>query len=183
MTRCLSLEALEDRSLCAMTPLWGAEPVSTSLAALQVAFNQASGVLTVRGDQADNVVRESIATDGYLELEINGARWSAQPFSQNFDPNLAGATSTSLRGILVVSGGGHDQFVMADQTLARSLWVQSDGELTIAGSLHVKDGFQASVSTIDVTGSIVSHAGFVRLLSTTTTVVEGLIDVSASGAK
>jgi adhesin HecA-like repeat protein len=72
----------------------------------------------------------------------------------------------------------YQRLVLADQSL-ESLDVKSDGALIIAGSIHAEQSFHANASSIDVTGSIVASGGSVRLLSTTTTIVEGLIDVSA----
>jgi hypothetical protein len=181
--RQLSLEALESRCLCTTTPSVCELPIPHSTAVEQwgpsVIFDPVAGLLTIRGDSADNQVRQGLTADGFLVVTIDGESRSARPDAPLYDASLAGATRDNLRRIVLFGGGGDDHLVMADQRLADSLEVESDGDLKIVGSLQVGRYFQANAKTIEVAGSIVVPSGVVRLLSTTATLVTGTIDVAA----
>ena len=183
--RRLALELLESRLLCTTTPTefgWFTPSASNGQSvAPSIVFDPTAGLLTIRGNSADEEIFQGLTSDGFLELTLAGVTQSSRPDSPLYDARLAGATRDTLRKIVFQGGGGSDSLVLNDQRLAASLEVASDGDLTIAGSIHVAGAFQASAATINVSGSIVAPSGTVRLLSTTATIVSGTLDV-AGGA-
>ncbi|MEX2138898.1 MAG: tandem-95 repeat protein [Pirellulales bacterium] len=145
-----------------------------------VVFDVTSGQLTIYGDAGDNVVREWLTADGFLEVSIDGVTHSARPDSAWYDPLLGGATWSTLSEVVMLGRGGNDLLVIADQTLDDGLIIDSDGALLVEGSVHVGQGFHASATAIDVTGSVTAHGGYVSIHSASETLVRGSIDVSAA---
>ena len=144
-----------------------------------VDFDSVSGQLTVHGDARDNAVHQSFTADGFLTITLDGVTRSAQPLSPFYDPALAGASSTTLRSIVMSGSGGQDSLTLGDQSLDGGLTVQTDGDLVVAGSIRVAERFLAEAATIELVGSIVAPSGHVTLHSTWATLVTGLLDVSA----
>ena len=137
------------------------------------------GRLTIHGDVGDDLVRQRISADGFLEISIDGVLRSSRPDSTWYDAALAGATGSTLEEIVMLGGGGNDLLVIGDQSLDGSLLIESDGALLVEGSICVGQGFHATATAIDVTGSITAHGGYVSLHSASETLVRGSIDVSA----
>ena len=144
-----------------------------------VDFDAVSGQLTIRGDAGDNAVHESFTADGFLTITLDGVTRSAQSLSPFYDPALAGASSTTLRSIVMSGSGGQDSLTLGDQSLDGGLTIQTDGDLIVAGSIRVAERFLAEAATIELVGSIVVPSGHVTLHSTSATLVTGLLDVSA----
>ncbi len=144
-----------------------------------VDFDAVSGQLTIHGDARDNAVHQSFTADGLLTITLDGVTRSAQPLSPFYDPALAGASSTTLRSIVMSGSGGQDSLTLGDQSLDGSLTIQTDGDLVVAGSIRVAERFLAEAATIELVGSIVAPSGHVTLHSTWATLVTGLLDVSA----
>ena len=144
-----------------------------------VDFDAVSGQLTIRGDAGDNAVHESFTADGFLTITLDGVTRSSQSLSPFYDPALAGASSTTLRSIVMSGAGGQDSLTLGDQSLDRGLTIQTDGDLIVAGSIRVAERFLAEAATIELVGSIIVPSGHVTLHSTSATLVTGLLDVSA----
>src|SRR5262249_27416820 len=89
---------------------------------------------------------EAVSPAGFLELTVDGQPHSSDPASAAFDPQLAGATRTTLTGLRFDAPGGDATLTLGTQQLARGLRVSAPAarvvaeDLTLAGPLEVDSG-------------------------------------------
>ncbi len=80
-----------------------------SINLLAADFDTASGKLSVSGTTGHDKIELGVEPSGTIEIIVNGSLRSSNPASFRFDPALRGATSNSVRSILVQSGDGSDR--------------------------------------------------------------------------
>jgi hypothetical protein len=118
-----------------------------------VGFDSLTGQLSILGDDGDDIIRQWVSEDGFVELDINGNIYSSNASSIYYLGSLAGATASSLHGIALDGGEGNDRLVIESQMLTSPVTIESDDTVQISG--HVKaDALQVKADLIDVVGAL-----------------------------
>ena len=117
-------------------------------------FDPSSGAVVIRGQAADNTVRESITEDGFLEVGIDGRQYSSNPGSASFDRDLMGATESTLTGIRYENGGGHDTLTIGSQTITGSFMVSAPGAEVITQDIGAGGQLGIEAESITVSGAL-----------------------------
>src|SRR5438552_528711 len=100
--RCVpKLEALEDRTMPAVGPLFGQ-------------FQSALGLLSFHGDSAHHAVSASLSAAGFVQVSVANQIASSDPQSRDYDPALAGATAQTLHAIQLDGNAGLDHLVLGN---------------------------------------------------------------------
>ncbi len=137
-----------------------------------LAFDRAGGWLAVWGQHGGDAIRETISSDGFLQVTLDGQTHSSDPTSAAFDPALTGAGRDNLAGLRVY-GDNPEPLELAAQTLSRGLAVQTTGSVIVAGAVQSAGQVTLTASAISVRGSL--QAAAVDLTSV------GLVNVTARG--
>jgi hypothetical protein len=153
---CLRLEALEDRTL-----------LSTNLL-----FDPSSGQLAIRSDVPHDTVRETISPAGFVEIDLDGQRHSADPASPFFDNSLAGATANTFAGLRLEEGSSRT-LIVGPQHLAGGLTVWAPGAAVETLDVALSESLTVQAQTVTVDGVLSGRA--IRLLA------PGLIVIEAGG--
>jgi hypothetical protein len=64
-----------------------------------LSFDTSTGQLAIRPDGGEHTVRESLATDGFVDVTVDGQGHSSNPNSVSFDNALSGATAATVTGV------------------------------------------------------------------------------------
>ena len=156
------------------------EAASLAVTEPTVAFDPNSGRLTIYGNADANLVRESLTEDGFVELTIDGVTKSANASCAAIRSDIgrcdAGDSSRNRDG----RRRRRRSFASCRSVSHDSLLVDSDSTVVVGGSVRVGERFEVTASVIEIDGSVTAHGGYVSLLSTSVTRVQGTIDVSAA---
>jgi hypothetical protein len=146
----LSPGALSDGAESAQLNLASAPaPVHPTISPAPVSFNAATGQLTIRVDRRDHGIAETIAPTGFLEVTLGSQRHDSDPASSFFDPNLAGASATTVRTISEGGDGGHATLMLGSQAVPGAFSVQAEGPVTVTG--HVAAGASLAITAPAIT--------------------------------
>ncbi len=135
--------------------------VLESRATPSVAFDPATGLLTVLGDESgasDDGLTVNV-TGGFIEVTINNLTQSSDPVSPSFDPALAGATPTTILSILIQGLEGNDTITLGDGFLAATSLITLNGgagnDTLLGGNTNdLLDGGEGS-DWLDFSGALV----------------------------
>jgi len=141
-----------------------------------VAFDAATGALTLVGQAQDNV--EISLTGSDLEVSLGGQPYSSNPASAAFDPALQGVSASNL-AFLQLEGQGQGTLRLTDFHAAHDLTIRTDGAVLLEGAVD-------STATLDVQGQSIEVAGVVHgpdlgFTSTGLLVIDGGGHVDAGG--
>jgi hypothetical protein len=136
-----------------------------------LAFDRA-GVLHIRAEGADQTISETVTPAGFVQVTIAGQRHSADPASDSFDPALAGATSSTLAGLWLESGGAGETLILGAQQLAGGLLVHAGDAQVVTQDVRVGGPVAIQASAVIVSGALDS--------SGVTLAASGLVSIEAS---
>src|SRR5258708_750382 len=140
------LELLESRLAPAIYNL-----PTASLDHALIGFDAATGSLSLSGGAQGADVHVAATTDG-LAVTINGQLFSSNAADAFFNPALAGANAATLHDINLTGGGSADILTL-DNLGGSNVTVQSDGAVTVAGSVQVAGQFTVVASSLTADGT------------------------------
>ncbi|HLJ91609.1 MAG TPA: hypothetical protein VKU02_00315 [Gemmataceae bacterium] len=124
-------------------------------AAPHMAFDAATGQLTIRSDAGQHTVHTTLTADGFVDVSLDGQRHSSNPASPSFDRALAGTTESALTGIRYVGSSG-DTLSLDSQQPAAALHLQAAGASVVLGNVVTSGPLAVLASNVTVTGVVQS---------------------------
>jgi predicted chitinase len=115
-------------------------------------------MLIVQGDSQDNILRESISTQGYYELNLDGLLFSSDANSSHYTQELAGATRETVKALSFNGGLGHDRLILDRQNLNQALHITADDEVDIQGNITSKSDIQITADQIKLNAKIKANS-------------------------
>jgi hypothetical protein len=123
-----------------------------------VHFDSLTGMLVVQGDSQDNILHESISTQGYYELNLDGLLFSSDANSTHYSQELAGATRETVKALSFNGGLGHDRLILDRQNLNQALHITADDEVDIQGNITSKSDIQITADQINLNAKIKANS-------------------------
>jgi predicted chitinase len=123
-----------------------------------VHFDSLTGMLVVQGDSQDNILHESISTQGYYELNLDGLLFSSDANSTHYSQELAGATRETVKAFSFNGGLGHDRLILDRQNLNQALHITADDEVDIQGNITSKSDIQITADQINLNAKIKANS-------------------------
>jgi hypothetical protein len=118
-----------------------------------LSFDSSTGQLAIREDVGEHTVRESLATDGFVDVTLDGQGHSSNPSATSFDSALAGATAATVAGI-GFDGAGQDTLILGSQHLAGGFTVQAAGATVVTESVVTAGPLAIQAPNITVSGAL-----------------------------
>jgi uncharacterized protein YdeI (BOF family) len=123
-----------------------------------VHFDSLTGMLIVQGDNQDNILHESISTQGYYELNLDGLLFSSDANSTHYSQELAGATRETVKALSFNGGLGQDTLILDRQNLNQALHITADDEVDIQGNITSKSDIQITADQINLNAKIKANS-------------------------
>jgi hypothetical protein len=146
-----------------------------------LAFDASSGQLAIREEGGAHTVRESITTDGFVNVMLDGQEHSSNPRSASFDRALAGATGATVAGIRF-AGGSQDTLTLGSQQVAGGLTVQATGGTVVTENVAATGSLAIQAPNITVNGAVQGSSVSLAASSWVTVNAAGRIDTSSGRA-
>src|SRR5207245_7808816 len=118
-----------------------------------LSFDSSTGQLAIRADVGEHTVREAFATDGFVDVTVDGQGHSSNPRSASFDSALSGATAATVTGVRY-DGGGQDTLILGSQHLAGGFTVQAAGATVVTESVVTAGPLAIQAPNITVRGTV-----------------------------
>ncbi len=115
------------------------QPNSNSQIAIQ--FDATTGWLAIAGNSANNIVKQTVTSNGYYQLDIDGHLFSSDRSSASFWQSLDGATNANVFGINFDGGLGDDTLIVGSQDHIQSFGIIADDAIAIQGEVHSESVF------------------------------------------
>jgi hypothetical protein len=124
---------------------------------VNTSFDVRTGELSIQGDAGNNILKQAIANNGYVDIDLDGQMISSDPSSIFFDARLGGATIDTIKRISFNGGDGSDTLWLGDslrdadrRDLVGELEVNADSaDVLING--HLSSATQIDIEADNIT--------------------------------